>query len=206
MSAKRIIALLHRHGETDLNAGNVFRSRLDPCLDDNGLKQAEYAADFLEQYDIERIVTSPMLRAWQTAHIMQIVMPHVPIHQERALFPWDLGFMSGKDREEYADLLEYYVMNPEKKPPEGEPLLLFKLRTQNYFEQEFDRDEGLTCYVCHTSNIVALNNILNGNDDLKPEIGESVGPGGVVAIIDGPRGLEMEPVWGMEKKAEYGVS
>jgi len=201
-----LIALLHRHGSTILNEKNTFRSRMDPCLDENGLRQAERAAEFLERYDIEKIVTSPMLRAWQTAEIMRLAMPSVPVFTERWLMPWDLGFMAGKDREEYGALLEFFVMNPEQKPPEGESLFAFKERTERFFTQEFERNDSLVCYVCHTSNIVSLNNIINGNDDLKPEIGESVGPGGIVAILEGPQGLEMEAIWGVEKKAEYGVS
>jgi phosphoserine phosphatase len=202
----RLVALVHRHGETELNTNNVFRARMDPPLDINGIQQAERAAEFLERYDIERIVTSPMLRAWQTAMVTSQVFGHVPVVQERALMPWDLGFMAGKDRDLYQDLLEYYVANPDKVPPDGESLAAMKFRTDRFFMQEFERDEGLTCYICSTSNIVALNNIINGNDDLKPEIGESVEPGGIVAVWDGPRGLEIEPVWGIEKQAEYGVS
>lgn len=204
--SKTLIALLHRHGSTVLNESNTFRSRMDPPLDEQGLFQAERAAEFLERYDIERVVTSPMMRAWQTAEVMQLAMPHVPVVTDRWLMPWDLGFMAGKDREAYGPILELYVNSPELRPPDGESLLAFKDRTARFFEREFEQAEGLTCYVCHTSNIVSLNNIINGNDDLKPEIGESVGPGGVVAIYEGPRGLEMEPVWGVEKKAEYGVS
>lgn len=204
--SKRIIAFLHRHGETSLNVGNVFRARMDPPLDENGLLQAERAAQFLERYDLERIVTSPMLRAWQTAVVTQAAFPHVPIVQDRSLMPWDLGFMAGKDKDLYADLLEFYIENPDKVPPDGESLSAFKWRIEQFFKWEFEHREELTCYICSTSNIVSLNNIINGNDDLKPEIGESVEPGGVVAVVETEKGFEMEPLWGITKEAEYGVS
>jgi broad specificity phosphatase PhoE len=204
---KRVIALLHRHGETDMNAGNKFRSRMDPQLDPHGLKQAVEAAEFLERYDLARIITSPMLRAYQTAVITQESgFTHIHIEQNRELLPWDLGFMAGKDRDPYLPILEFFISCPDVVPPEGECLSNFKMRTEQFFAREFEEAEGLNLYVCHTSNIVSLNNILNNNEDLKPEIGESVGPGGVVAIVEGAHGLEMEPVWGIEKKAEYGVS
>jgi broad specificity phosphatase PhoE len=203
---KSLIALLHRHGETSLNAQNAFRSRMDPCLNETGIKQAEASAEFLSRYDIERIVTSPLLRAYQTACVMQREFPHVPVIQDRALFPWDLGFMAGLDRDLFADILDFYVRHPAKVVPDGEALDALKRRTEQFFKQEFEREEGLTCFVCHTSNIIALCNLVEGHETLRPEQGEAVGPGGVLAVYEGIRGLEVEPIYGQVKQAEYGVS
>src|SRR5271166_5378987 len=203
---KSLIALLHRHGETSLNAQNAFRSRMDPCLNETGLKQAEASAEFLSRYDIERIVTSPLLRAYQTACIMRYEFPHVPIIQDRALFPWNLGFMAGLDRDLFADILNFYVANPGKVVPDGEALDSLKQRTKQFFAQEFEKEEGLTCYVLHTSNIITLCNLVEGHETLQAEQGEAVGPGGVLAVYEGIKGLEIEPIYGHVKQAEYGVS
>jgi broad specificity phosphatase PhoE len=179
---------------------------MDPPLNEVGIKQAEAAADFLGRYDLERIVTSPMLRAWQTSMLVRRDFPHIPIIQDRSLMPWDLGFMAGCDRDLYADILNFYVEHPGKQIPDGEALDQLKQRTEQFFCEEFERDEGLTCYVCHTSNIITLSNLLNGTSELKPDQGEAVGPGGVLAVWQGSKGLEVEPIYGQAKPAELGVS
>ena len=66
---KKMVAVIQRHGYTVLNETNAYRGRQDPPLDAEGLKQAEAAAENLkeEKVKLERIVSSPMLRACQTA-------------------------------------------------------------------------------------------------------------------------------------------
>jgi broad specificity phosphatase PhoE len=179
---------------------------MDPPLNEQGIQQAERAAEFLGRYDVERIVTSPMLRAWQTACLMLKEFPHVPVLQDRSLMPWDLGFMAGLDRDLFKDILDLYIRHPEKVVPDGEALDQLKERTKLFFAQEFEREEGLTCYVCHTSNIITLSNLLNGEEALQPDQGEAVGPGGILAVYEGAKGLEVEPIYGAVKKPEYGVS
>ena len=203
---KHLVALLHRHGETTLNADNAFRSRMDPPLNDVGLKQAEAAAEFLGRYDLERIVTSPMLRAYQTACLVQREFPTVPVVQDRSLMPWDLGFMAGLDRDLYHDILDLYVKQPYKVVPDGEALDQLKLRTKLFFTSEFEREEGLTCYVLHTSNIITLSNLILGTENMSPDQADAVEPGGVLAIYEGVQGLEVEPIYGAVKEPEYGVS
>ena len=205
---RQLIALYHRHGETTLNAGNAFRSRLDPPLNAVGHAQARKSADVISSYDVARVVTSPMLRAAQTAEYVARETG-APIVYERALMPWNLGFMSGKNRDEYAELMEYYVAHPDSVPPEGEPLNELKYRTKDYFQkalEELEEAGEVACFVAHTSNIIALTNLLEGNDVSKPELGDTVSPGGVIAIYASERGWEFEPLFGQEKKPVYGAS
>jgi broad specificity phosphatase PhoE len=205
-TAKKLVALLHRHGSTLNNELNQYRSHLDPSLDAKGVEQAEESADFLEKYDIEKIVTSPMLRAYQTASITYTRFPHVPFIQDRGLMPWNLGFLAGKDRDTFAEILQFYVDNPYKTVPQGDALDVFKQRTEQFFTQEFEKDEGLTMYCCHTSNIITLSNLLSGDSTMQAERHEAVGPGGILAIFEGGGGLEMEPIYGEAKPQTYGVS
>lgn len=203
---KRLIALLHRHGETSLNAGNVFRSRLDPPLNEDGLRQAAEAAEWLERFDVTRIVTSPMLRAWQTAVLVQYEFPTLLVQQERALMPWNLGFIAGRDRDDYADLLEYYVKNPEKAPPDGECLLGMEDRTRRFFDSDLEaHEDALTCYVLHQSNIVTLEQLATGRprDRIREE---SVKPGGVLGLYEDGTGYSFEPLFGIPEKAVQGAS
>jgi broad specificity phosphatase PhoE len=62
--------VLLRHGRTELNAADRLQGRLDPELDEAGKRQAELAGAFIRQrYAVSHVVTSPLLRARQTAEL-----------------------------------------------------------------------------------------------------------------------------------------
>jgi hypothetical protein len=227
--SKTLVALILRHGESNANAANVFRSRLDPSLTDKGLKQAEDAASFIsDNFKITRIISSPMLRAMQTADAVADVLG-LPITQDRGLMCWNLGFLSGRDRETYGPILEMYVDNPELEIPDGESLEYFTKRTQAFFEENLMlvsdenkheyQPEGasgawtvyapatqpVTLFVCHTSNLVCLENIVVDNPEGRPESGEAaVGTGGIAAVYADGEDLVVEPVYGVEHPANFG--
>ena len=56
---------LVRHGRTDANARGLLQGRLDPPLDEIGCKQAEAIADLIG--DVDEVISSPLLRARETA-------------------------------------------------------------------------------------------------------------------------------------------
>jgi len=59
------VLILVRHGRTGFNAAGRLVGRLDPPLDDLGLTQASAIGAALK--GVERVVSSPLLRARQTA-------------------------------------------------------------------------------------------------------------------------------------------
>lgn len=227
--SKKLVALILRHGESAANARSVFRSRLDPCLTDNGLKQAKEAAAFIaKNFKVTRIISSPMLRAMQTADTVADEIG-LSVTQDRGLMCWNLGFLSGKDREAYGPILEMYVDNPELVIPEGESLEYFTNRTQAFFEENLeivgDEDtyeyhpEGasgkwtvyapapqpVTLFICHTSNLVCLENIVVDNPEGRPESGEAaVGTGGIAALYVDGEDLIVEPIFGESYSASFG--
>ncbi len=64
-SAAQLIVV--RHGRTTLNKQGRLQGRVDAELDDVGRQQATQIANALREVDIARIVSSPLLRAVQTA-------------------------------------------------------------------------------------------------------------------------------------------
>jgi broad specificity phosphatase PhoE len=56
-----------RHGRTEANASGRLLGRLDPPLDDLGQRQADAVADLLHADGVNRVVSSPLLRARSTA-------------------------------------------------------------------------------------------------------------------------------------------
>jgi len=59
------VLYLVRHGRTDANAKGLLQGRLDPPLDEVGRKQAEAIAALIG--DVDEVISSPLLRARQTA-------------------------------------------------------------------------------------------------------------------------------------------
>ena len=58
---------LLRHGQTGMNLEKVFRGRLDPPLNTTGHEEARCAAAFLKPVPMSFVLSSPLLRAVQTA-------------------------------------------------------------------------------------------------------------------------------------------
>jgi broad specificity phosphatase PhoE len=205
MAKGKLIALLQRHGDTVANEDGIFRSRLDPPLNSKGISQAEKAGKNIAKHNkgfVKRIITSPMLRAVQTGDIIAEELG-VKVEQDRGLISWHLGFMSGKDRKSFQDILDFYIDNPKKVIPEGESLDNLETRTEDFFDKEL-RTEG-TLFVTHNSNIVTLENLFEGNKDGRPEASEaSVEPGGTLGIyVDENGKYYTEILFGVEKEAQF---
>ncbi|MBK1872196.1 histidine phosphatase family protein [Marinobacter sp. 1-3A] len=67
-----------RHGETDDNRKNVWMGRKDLPLSQAGIDQAKAAAEQLAKLPIAIIMTSPLLRARQTADLIAQQHPRSP--------------------------------------------------------------------------------------------------------------------------------
>ena len=63
---------LMRHGQTDWNIVHRMQGRSDIPLNATGLKQARTAAHGMDKLPIDRILTSPLRRARQTAQAVAV--------------------------------------------------------------------------------------------------------------------------------------
>jgi len=206
MPDNKLIAVVQRHGSTVLNAKKAFRGRLDPRLDAAGNKQAEDAADNLknDNIKIERVISSPLLRAVETADAIADVYD-LPVIQDRGLLSFHVGFLGGKDKEEYQEILDYFIAHPKSVIPDGESLDDLEQRTYEFFDKEL-RDDKLTVFVTHNSNIVCLQNQIEGNTSGIPESDEvSVKPGGTLGIyLDSEGKYSVQVLFGKEEPAAFG--
>ena len=86
---------LIRHGQTKLNKDRVLQGRSDEPLNDIGRKQAEEARDWFrsEGINIDRVWSSPLRRATQTARI--IAGEDVPLVTDDRLLEMDYGPYEG---------------------------------------------------------------------------------------------------------------
>jgi len=205
MAEKTLRGLMLRHGTTLLNEDNCFRGMLDPPLDADGVLDAHEAAEFLSRQKIERIVCSPLLRAVQTAQIVSGVLGGLHIDLRRELFPWQMGTeFYGKNRDELADKLEYYVTHPDEEPENGQSLSAFVEIVGDFMEDQLALP-CVTLFTTHTSDIITTTDLINGVPPTHPEKAEVVKPGGVCAIYVTDDGYEIEPIFKAEDKpAEFG--
>lgn len=86
---------LLRHGETDLNALGVLQGSIEEPLNAVGRKQAQDAALELSELGIGRIISSPQIRARQTADIVAEVL-HLSIKENALLRERDWGIYEGR--------------------------------------------------------------------------------------------------------------
>lgn len=85
---------LVRHGETDWNKEEVFRGKKDIPLNERGRDQAKRTAKYLENFKVDGIYSSPLLRAKETASIIS-EMNGVPVYIMEELIDMDFGVWEG---------------------------------------------------------------------------------------------------------------
>ncbi|MFP5180840.1 histidine phosphatase family protein [Bacillus altitudinis] len=106
---------LVRHGETDWNAAKRIQGRTDIPLNDTGKWQAEQTGLYLKDAHWDVVISSPLSRAKETAHlILQHV--HAPLVIMDDFIERDFGDAEGMSFEERQKLF------PNKQYPNMEPL------------------------------------------------------------------------------------
>ena len=123
-----------RHGKTELNKANVLQGRSNYPLNNEGIKQAQKAADMLKDIEFDYVYSSPLIRAVQTA---KIVAPNRKIQLDDRLIEMDYGQYEGTDLrnmpEEIRIFFSDFVRNP---APDGmEPLAEVVKRTGAFLEE-----------------------------------------------------------------------
>ena len=91
--------VLVRHGECEGNREGRFRGRADFPLNEVGLAQARAAAAALKEIPLERVFTSPLLRARQTAEILAEGRD-LPVEAREGFTNLALGPWEGRTKEE----------------------------------------------------------------------------------------------------------
>lgn len=201
----KLVALLLRHGTTELNENGCFRAWLDIPLSPEGLAQAHLAAKFLSKFPIKRVMCSPLLRAFVTADIASA--PHkLHVNQMRGLLPWNLGVFAGRPKKDAQAALKLFVDSPQTPIPAGESLEAFENRQFAFYEAVLKEQDALTLMVCHTSNVIALQNFTDDERIGEPEDAETVKPGGILAIYWDGKQHRAEPVFGKAEEAHFGGS
>lgn len=94
--------LLIRHGESEGNARGIIQGRVDTRLTELGREQAQQTAEALAEHGITEVVSSPLLRARESAEIIAERLG-VPLSFDDDLMEYDHGDISGLTREDLAE-------------------------------------------------------------------------------------------------------
>ncbi|WP_410216285.1 histidine phosphatase family protein [Paracoccus sp. (in: a-proteobacteria)] len=87
-----------RHGQTAMNAAGLIGGSSDVPLSDLGQRQARFAAQAWQDLPIGRLITSPLLRARQTAEAVAALRPDLTLEDAPPLAERDWGLWEGQPR------------------------------------------------------------------------------------------------------------
>jgi broad specificity phosphatase PhoE len=117
--------ILARHGETAWNARHIFQGRTDLPLNENGKAQARAMAQQLTSLTIDKLISSDLQRASQTAEIIAASHPvHTEIKLDERLREISFGQWEGLDENRINEVLpgemNNWRCNPDFVPSGGE--------------------------------------------------------------------------------------
>ena len=149
---------LIRHGETQANRDGIFRGRGEVPLSPAGLKQAGELRAYFTSLKVERVFSSPLKRAAETA---AICFPSQAIELQDLVNNLDLGRWAGREKKEIAQeepkLWRRWLEEPEKMSfPGGESLAAVKARISLFNRLLAAVNEERIAVVSHRSVLKAL--------------------------------------------------
>ena len=152
---------LVRHGRTAINVGNKLQGRIDHPLDEVGRQQAVEIASVLER--IDRVVSSPLIRAKQTADAFGL-----PVEVDPRFTELDYGDFDGMLQKDVPALTwKEWRDDNNFRPPNGETLVELDLRVREALNELVEE--------AHTANIVVVSHVSPIKAAIAWTIGTDVG-------------------------------
>ncbi|MFA6782856.1 MAG: histidine phosphatase family protein [Sedimentibacter sp.] len=142
---------LTRHGETVWNRQQRFQGHKNSELTDKGILAAELLADRIEDIELDYIVSSPLLRAYNTAEIAR-GNKDVQIIKYDGLKEINLGEFEGMSyvdiKSKHTELLAEIEKDPfNNRYPNGENLQEFYKRVVKVFTEVVDKHRNKTTLI-----------------------------------------------------------
>ena len=154
-----------RHGETDMNARNMFYGWYDADINEKGIAQAEELRAAFETIHIDAIYSSDLKRAYHTAEIIANGREVQPVPEIRELYygDWENRTweeMSEADLEEWHGWLTDWV---DRRMPNGEAFMEFYDRVTRGLEQIIKENKSKhVLIVSHNGALSAMHCHLTG--------------------------------------------
>lgn len=160
--------LVIRHGQSTWNEEHRWQGQADPPLSEFGREQAGAAARSIGNVDV--IVSSPQIRAAETASIIGAIIGVGPVQLLDGLQERSAGVWSGLTRTEIDEKWPGWV-DSEQRPEGWEPDDVFIPRVMGAFETVATQfDGGTALVVCHGGVIIALEKELGVNEARIPNL------------------------------------
>ncbi len=121
-----------RHGQTDWNTQKRVMGRCDESLNNNGINQAIETKNNLLNTDIDLIICSPLLRAKQTANIINEGR-NIPIVYDNRIIERDFGEFEGMQTGDF-DFNGYWNYYKNEQYQKAENIQLFFERVYNFLD------------------------------------------------------------------------
>lgn len=118
-----------RHGQTDWNLEGRYAGRIDIPLNDLGRKQAEDVKEKLKNIKFDKVFSSPLVRAFETA---QIVCDNEIIIDNR-LIERSNGDLEGVLKTEITDYIDFN--DPNEASYNIESIVEFRKRINDFFDE-----------------------------------------------------------------------
>ncbi|HEX5322343.1 MAG TPA: 2,3-diphosphoglycerate-dependent phosphoglycerate mutase [Capsulimonadaceae bacterium] len=139
--------ILLRHGESQWNLENRFTGWVDVPLSPKGEQEAAEAGKLLKNFEIDKLYTSVLKRAIDTASIaLEAAGKHdIPTERDQALNERHYGDLQGLNKAETAEKfgdeqVKLWRRSFDVKPPNGESLKDTAARTLPYFQEHVMKD------------------------------------------------------------------
>jgi len=192
-------ALLIRHGQTDFNVAQRVIGRQPVPLNELGMRQARELSECLKGVELNGVISSPVLRAKQTAEVILDGHPELELVLDEGFSEIDYGEWVNLTISEivtrYPDVWPNYHSDPKVvKIPGGESLIAARDRTLKSFVNLKKRHpEGRIAIVSHADVIkLAITAVLGWPIEMFKSF--SMDNGAVVLVREHPA-LGMRMVW-----------
>lgn len=161
-----------RHGLTELNKKKVVNGQIDEPLAPEGIEQAK-AAVALIPISITHIYTSPLLRAKQTAEIINSKLNH-PIFLQTELTEIHMGSLAGKSWTDMEAGLElkrkHRAIKFDYRPYGGESVKEVKKRVISFLKKINGKHNDHEVLIVTHGGIIRLLHLLEHDNQLLDEI------------------------------------
>ena len=196
-TVKEPAVIFIRHGATDFNGEggtgvDRIRGWIDVPLNSVGREDAKKAAKKVAKYDIDKIYSSDLIRAKETAEIVKKsnnIKANIILSKD--LRPWNLGIYEGKETKNIIDDLNKMVKDENIVAPQGESFKSFRLRYLNAVKvimMEAVTNHEQILIISHFRNLKCLSSWIDNGapDDMSIDkeimITDSFKPGEVMVI------------------------
>ncbi|WP_457642411.1 histidine phosphatase family protein [Persephonella sp.] len=149
-----------RHGESEYNAKRIIQGHIDTDLTPAGIVQARLAGEELSKYNIQKIFSSDLRRAYRTAQIIGDILD-LPVEKDKRIREMNFGEWEGRTYDHIFatdyKTFQNWLKNPVACPlPSQEEIESFEKRLRSFYKDILKLPEKNILIVGHGGSIQGL--------------------------------------------------